>query len=38
MSDNNYLTTYAKSFSWAGFFLPKKFILNVLIYMIFAEQ
>ena len=24
MSDNNYLSTYAKSFSWAGFFLPKK--------------
>ena len=24
MSDNNYLSKYAKSFSWAGFFLPKK--------------
>ena len=24
MPDNNYLSTYAKSFSWAGFFLPKK--------------
>ena len=24
MSDKNYLSTYAKSFSWAGFFLPKK--------------
>ena len=24
MSYNNYLSTYAKSFSWAGFFLPKK--------------
>ena len=24
MSNNNYLSVYAKSFSWAGFFLPKK--------------
>jgi len=24
MSDKNYLSAYAKSFSWAGFFLPKK--------------
>ena len=24
MSNNNYLSKYAKSFSWAGFFLPKK--------------
>ena len=24
MSDKNYLSVYAKSFSWAGFFLPKK--------------
>ncbi len=24
MSDRNYLSVYAKSFSWAGFFLPKK--------------
>ena len=24
MSDKSYLSTYAKSFSWAGFFLPKK--------------
>ena len=24
MSNNNYLSIYAKSFSWAGFFLPKK--------------
>jgi phytoene synthase len=24
MSDKNYLSTYAKSFNWAGFFLPKK--------------
>ena len=23
MSDKNYLSTYAKSFNWAGFFLPK---------------
>ena len=24
MSNNNYLKVYAKSFNWAGFFLPKK--------------
>ena len=24
MSDKNYLSAYAKSFNWAGFFLPKK--------------
>ena len=24
MSNKNYLSAYAKSFSWAGFFLPKK--------------
>ena len=24
MSNKNYLSVYAKSFSWAGFFLPKK--------------
>ena len=24
MSNKNYLKVYAKSFSWAGFFLPKK--------------
>jgi 15-cis-phytoene synthase len=24
MSDKNYLSTYAKSFNWAGFFLPKE--------------
>ena len=24
MSNNSYLSVYAKSFSWAGFFLPKK--------------
>ena len=24
MSNKNYLSKYAKSFSWAGFFLPKK--------------
>ena len=23
MSDKNYLAIYAKSFNWAGFFLPK---------------
>ena len=26
MSDKNYLSVYAKSFSWAGFFLPKKIL------------
>ena len=24
MSDKNYLSVYAKSFNWAGFFLPKR--------------
>ena len=24
MSDKSYLSVYAKSFSWAGFFLPKE--------------
>ena len=24
MTDKNYLSVYAKSFNWAGFFLPKK--------------
>ena len=24
MSNKNYLSIYAKSFSWAGFFLPKE--------------
>ena len=24
MSNKNYLSVYAKSFSWAGYFLPKK--------------
>ena len=28
MSNNNYLSTYAKSFNWAGFFLPKKIYLK----------
>jgi len=28
MSNNNYLSIYAKSFNWAGFFLPKKIYLN----------
>ena len=28
MSSNNYLSIYAKSFNWAGFFLPKKIYLN----------
>jgi len=28
MSENNYLSIYAKSFSWAGFFLPKKTYLE----------
>ena len=33
----NLLSIYAKSFNWAGFFLPKKLIDNALIYMIFVE-
>ena len=28
MTNNNYLSIYAKSFSWAGFFLPKKTYLE----------
>jgi 15-cis-phytoene synthase len=28
MSNNNYLSIYAKSFNWAGFFLPKKIYLK----------
>jgi len=28
MSKNNYLSIYAKSFNWAGFFLPKKKYMN----------
>ena len=28
MSDKNYLAIYAKSFNWAGFFLPKKIYLK----------
>jgi len=28
MQNKNYLSTYAKSFSWAGFFLPKKTYLK----------
>jgi len=28
MSNKNYLAIYAKSFNWAGFFLPKKTYLN----------
>ena len=28
MSNNNYLAIYAKSFNWAGFFLPKKTYLK----------
>jgi len=28
MSNNNYLKVYAKSFNWAGFFLPKKIYLK----------
>ena len=38
MSNNNYLKVYAKSFNWAGFFLPKKPMQNVPLYMIFVEQ
>ena len=28
MSNSNYLSIYAKSFNWAGFFLPKKVYLK----------
>ena len=28
MQDNNFLSRYAKSFNWAGFFLPKKTYLK----------
>ena len=28
MSDQSYLSIYAKSFNWAGFFLPKKIYLK----------
>jgi len=28
MSNNNYLSIYAKSFNWAGFFLPKKIFIK----------
>ena len=28
MSNKNYLSIYAKSFNWAGFFLPKKIYLK----------
>tara|TARA_X000000368_G_scaffold158278_1_gene124714 strand:- start:1607 stop:2458 length:852 start_codon:yes stop_codon:yes gene_type:complete len=28
MSNNNYLSIYAKSFNWAGFFLPKKIYIK----------
>ena len=28
MSNNSYLSLYAKSFNWAGFFLPKKVYLK----------
>ena len=28
MPSNNYLSIYAKSFNWAGFFLPKKIYLQ----------
>ena len=28
MSNKNYLSIYAKSFNWAGFFLPKKTYQN----------
>ena len=37
MSDKNYLSIYAKSFNWAGFFLPKKHIKNAPHYMISVE-
>ena len=38
MSKNNYLSIYAKSFNWAGFFLPKIFMKNAHLFMIFVEQ
>ena len=28
MPNNSYLSIYAKSFNWAGFFLPKKIYLK----------
>jgi len=28
MQEKNYLSIYAKSFNWAGFFLPKKIYLE----------
>ena len=28
MSQNNYLSIYAKSFNWAGFFLPRNIYLK----------
>ena len=28
MNKKNYLSIFAKSFNWAGFFLPKKFMKN----------
>ena len=28
MSNKNYLSIYAKSFNWAGFFLPKKIYIK----------
>ena len=28
MKDSNYLSKFAKSFNWAGFFLPKKTYLK----------
>ena len=37
MSNKSYLSVYAKSFSWAGFFLPKETLKNVQLCMIFAE-
>ena len=38
MSKNNYLSIYAKSFNWAGFFLPKNIMKNAHLFMIFVEQ
>ena len=37
MSNKNYLSIYAKSFNWAGFFLPKKTYIKCSLYMIFVE-
>ena len=37
MSNKSYLSIYAKSFNWAGFFLPKKTYQKCSACMIFVE-